>query len=247
MKKLLLLISFAFFLFITGFPQSLSLSWTEGAIPHNGEIIVLHEPPFSETMVAHISVTNNGNDSISIKVRKIEVQILDQTINSFCWGNSCYGPGTYESTDSVKLGPGQTDSTHFSGDYTSNSGALGTSKIWYIFFDKNNPIDSTGVLVNYTIGYSGVNDALLKKVQLSEAYPNPAANFTTFNYDLPEGLNNVTLIIRNILGSKVKEIDLTDRQGKLVVNTSGMKEGIYLYSLAAGQQTLLTRKLIINR
>jgi hypothetical protein len=84
-------------------------------------------------------------------------------------------------------------------------------------------------------------------VDFSEAYPNPASAFTSFNYSFPSGLKDVKLTVRNIIGSKVGEYPINNLQGKLVISTTNLKQGIYIYSLTTDNQTLLTQKFIVNR
>jgi hypothetical protein len=102
-------------------------------------------------------------------------------------------------------------------------------------------------LVNYITGHAGVTDDIKKLIELSEAYPNPAGTYTSFNYSLPSEIRNAAVVIHNIVGSKIREIPITSLQGKLVIETSDMKEGIYIYSLVANNQTILSRKLVVNR
>ncbi|MCX6235688.1 MAG: T9SS type A sorting domain-containing protein [Bacteroidetes bacterium] len=245
MKEILLLIACTGILSLAVSSQSLSLSWEDGDIPDKSEFPILVNPPV-DVINAYIYIKNTTGESIDIKVKKIVQDTMPGTTNTFCWGGSCYPPTTYVSPGSTTIGPGITNTTDFSGDYFCN-GVLGTSKIWYVFFDERDPNDSASVLVNFIAGYAGLTDDLKKKIELSEAFPNPASNSTSFNYSLPSGIKNGSLVVRNLLGSKVKETIITGQQGKFVLNTSDLQKGIYLYSLIVDNQTILTRKLLVNR
>ncbi len=87
--------------------------------------------------------------------------------------------------------------------------------------------------------------SIIDKIFVSEVYPNPTREFVSVDYDIT-GLNNAKVVIFNLLGSKVKEIELSDPVGTLKVNTSDLLEGIYFYSLLINNESLITQKLIIK-
>lgn len=81
---------------------------------------------------------------------------------------------------------------------------------------------------------------------ISNPYPNPAINYTSFNYSFPKNTLHAQFVLRDILGSPVKEIDIGNREGKLLVNTSDIKSGIYFYSFYVDDKLILTKKLIVR-
>jgi hypothetical protein len=90
MKKILLLITIAGILYFTGYTQSFSLSWSGGDILDKSEINILEEPPI-ELVTLYVYVKNNSAETKSVKVKRVEKELLPNCINYFCWG-ACYPP-----------------------------------------------------------------------------------------------------------------------------------------------------------
>ena len=178
-----------------------------------------------------------------VKVKKVERSLIHGTLNYFCWG-LCYGYTTYISPDSVNIRAGATNTTDFSGHYAPHD-SIGFSTIRYVFFDQDHPTDTVCVNVQYDTRPLGIDNTLLKHNNNISAYPNPADNFTSFVYNLAQG-TSASVIIRNILGSVVKEINLNNPEGKITVNTNDLNDGIYFYSLIENGISLSAKKLIVK-
>ena len=225
--------------------QTLTLSNGDGDVPDGSEITLLGSPDIFE-IASHIYITNNSEDTVDVWMTKVETDIIPLTVNTFCWGQSCYGPGTYTSTTPVAIGGGVTDSASFVGYYRPE-GIEGTSAITYIFFTIDEPIDSVRFTVNYISGHAGLVNHLLAETKLSEAYPNPTSHNVFFDYKLPNGINSATLVVHNLLGSKVNEIKIIEPAGKIELNTSELNEGIYFCTLVVKSEVVVSKKLVVNR
>lgn len=243
MKKSLLL-TLACALFTVGaFAQSLSLSWTGGSLS-NGDTVTYYGDTATTLAAEDIDCTNNGATALAVKVRKYPISIVSGSENSFCWG-TCYLPNTLVSSMSVNINPSET-SIEFIGDYKAK-GNIGTSIVMYTFFDMNNPDDSVCLFVKYDCNMgSGVENNDPVTVEFSNAYPNPARDFTTFNYSLPASGQQARLILRDILGNVVSNTEINDHTGSLRLETGSLTDGVYFYSLLLNEQPFLTRKLIIK-
>jgi hypothetical protein len=240
MKKFLLFVYFAGVIAFFGYSQSLSLSDSAGPVANNSTIWKWGSPN-AEEIVAFVFVTNNTGNAIPVKVRKVEVNVLPGTINLFCWG-LCFAPNVYESPDPLVIEGGATNNLDFSGHYTPN-GALGISTMRYVFFNADNPSDTVCVNVNFDTYPQGIGKPSISG-NISNPYPNPAGNVVNFDYDLPQN-SKAALIIRNVLGSVVMESEL-QTAGKLTLNTSGLTDGVYFYSLIVNGNNQATRKLVIK-
>lgn len=84
-----------------------------------------------------------------------------------------------------------------------------------------------------------------KSVDISPAYPNPASTSTTLEYMIPDGANG-KLLLRNLTGNLVREVNLEKSAGKIVINTFDLKEGLYFYSVLLNNRVELTRKLMVR-
>ncbi|HSW54184.1 MAG TPA: NosD domain-containing protein [Ignavibacteriaceae bacterium] len=81
---------------------------------------------------------------------------------------------------------------------------------------------------------------------LYQNYPNPFNPTTTIKYDLPN-TSDVSLIVFDILGRKIKELVNTKQQaGKYEVqfNASNLASGVYIYQLIA-EKYMQSRKMIL--
>jgi hypothetical protein len=59
-------------------------------------------------------------------------------------------------------------------------------------------------------------------------------------------VNDAKLVIYNLLGSVVRDVQINDAIGKLKVNVSDMDDGIYFYSLLVNNETVKTQKLVVK-
>jgi len=250
MKKILLSLLLFLFTFM-GFTQTLSLSWEHGPIDEGGEIGVLGDSLTVFEIVSEVYVTNNNtdeSDSVFVICSKEEVFLVENSVNTFCWGFQCYPPPMYESLDTVWIHAGETNMTSFSGHLNPN-GIQGTSRIKYIFkiVSETGMGETSSVYVNYWSDTEGIGDDIDLSSLFSIAYPNPANTFTSFDYSIPQGIGKASIVVHNLLGAVVKEININDREGKLVVNTSDLIEGMYFYTVVIDNETVVSRKLVIKR
>ena len=83
---------------------------------------------------------------------------------------------------------------------------------------------------------------------LYQNYPNPFNPTTTIKYDLPN-TSEVSLIIYDILGRKVKELVNTKQQAgryEIQFNASNLASGVYIYQLIA-EKFISSKKMILLR
>jgi len=225
---------------IYGYAQSLSLSDSAGPIANNSNVL-RQGHNMDDEILCHVFVRNSTANPIDVVVKKVEINVVPGTMNTFCWG-LCYPPNVFVSPP-FTLNGNTTDSVDFSGHFNPLT-LTGTSVIRYVFYNSANPSDSVCVNVSYDALYVGINNPAPRNM-LSGAYPNPANNAVNFDYSLNSD-NSGSVIIRNLVGSIVKQSMLTGTTGKLSVLTGDLPEGIYFYSLDVDGKSMLTRKLIIR-
>ncbi len=242
MKKILPLLGFIYLLTITAFTQNLSLSTSSGAM-NNGDTLAIYGDSTTITMKSHILVTNNNTVSIPVKVKKIENYIVAGSQNYFCW-SACYSPSIYVSPDSIIINAGATIN-NFDGDYVTNS-TIGVTTITYVFFNNEDPNDTVSVVVEYHVTGVGIKEAKTKEIKFSNPYPNPSDNFTSFDYLLPKTTKYSKIVIRNILGTVVKEVKIFNKKGNIKLSTEELTDGIYFYSIIVDDNIFITKRLIVR-
>jgi len=243
MKKLLFsaLLAFGFMLYVGA--QSFEL-YHEGVLLPQGSVITIDGEPTAAEIIVEVSVKNVSTTAKNVKCRKIEVELIPNTFNYFCWG-LCYGGNVYVSPYFLNIGAGQTND-EFSGHYQP-SGNAGITRMCYSFFDDANPSDSTYFYTDFFASLVGVESVAKNEVSFSDPYPNPASGNVSIKYSLPAGVNAATIKIHNLLGSVVKETTLVDDSGKITFDVSDLNEGIYFSSIAVNGETFQTKRLIVSR
>jgi len=241
MKRFILLVLAITLIIPASFTQSLSLSNASGPLADGATVFVWGD--LTNFMVAYVNVTNNSSSAINVKVVRVENSIIPGSTNYVCW-DLCYDPQT-DTTGTVSIAGGATNTSNFSADYSPN-GNPGTSNITYVFFDTENPNDKVSFNVDFYGSPASINETGMPTVQISKAYPNPASESFAFDYTIPKDSRQVRVVVRDILGSIIHDVDIQAGKGTLRLSTEGMKEGIYFYSVYQGSQILATRKLVIK-
>ena len=91
-----------------------------------------------------------------------------------------------------------------------------------------------------------IGSDLAKGIEFSNPFPNPANNQTGINFQLPTPNSEARIMLRNLLGSIVKEIRVTGTENKYSINTSDLNSGLYFYSVMFENKILFTKKLIVK-
>ncbi len=373
-KRLLLLITgIALSVFVAG-QSSFTLSHPSGGeIIHGATLAYIGELTTS-MLESPVYVTNNTAETKFVLVKKVILQNVENSVNTFCWAEQCYGPDTYVSPNADEIPPGAT-ATDFVGEY-SPVNTEGIATIMYVWFDRDDINDSTYVIVHFntaaekklaitdkmgnfidgntvtltaidestldfmdariinfrygvvdtkvmkmiesgdtipgstneiywdkqyspdvyetdavsldtaevfygfkgmynahdqngtsTIGYKifDANDAensvmvtVVYDIQglgisnpesiaeVSNPYPNPANNMVNFNVNIKKASHDIKIIIRNLLGAKVKETMLNSNSEQVSINTGDLTEGLYVYSLVIDDRAVSTNKLVVR-
>lgn len=242
-RNFLLLFSMILLSAGTLFAQNILIYHHGTAVPNDGDIYVWGD--FNSLIEVHLAVKNNTSSVMDIKVKKIEQSIIAGSMNYFCW-TECYAPFIFLTPDSMRFPAGHTDSVSFTADYMA-LGNAGTSEVSYVFFNNNNPNDSTSVNIHFYGSPTGIINPTLSKAGISNAFPNPARNTISLDYTLPADAASAHILIRDIVGSTLKQTNLNGLNGKAVINIEDLNSGIYFYSLIVNNEVIATRKLIVRR
>lgn len=225
-----------------GYSQSLSLN-IEGIDISNDTLYLIGNTE-DALLESHISVTNETDKEIEVLVKRTDIEIVDGTVNSFCWGVSCYPPNVSVATQVVGIAANGTNNNGFLGDY-SPDGHEGTSVIKYTFFVAANPADSVSMIVYYQVGAAGVRDWTLDPSQI-KLYPNPASDQVTVRF--PTVLTQITeLILIDITGQTVYKQTLYHGAQIHRLSLSQFPQGNYFLLISDQQGASHSKKLIINR
>lgn len=158
MKNNLLLTLISIFLAAhMGTAQSIELSTDNDGTLNNEQAVTFEGSPDESTVYAYVFAKNVSDEPVDVMVRREEVDLVDGTSNSLCWG-SCFAETVDTSLWSITIEPGET-SDQFYGDFKPK-GNTGTSVIKYYFYDERNPDDEVSVEVHYEITESNNGSTL---------------------------------------------------------------------------------------
>jgi hypothetical protein len=92
---------------------------------------------------------------------------------------------------------------------------------------------------------TGTELANVKYAFLGEAYPNPAAESFTIDYELPENSINAIVSLYDVSGKTIKQIELNGSTGRQQLNLSvgDLSSGMYFYSLEIDGHRQTTKRI----
>ncbi len=83
-------------------------------------------------------------------------------------------------------------------------------------------------------------------ISLPDAYPNPAIGFITIPVSLPEGVSHSELIITDIHGKIVKQLEYNSDADQMLIHTAQFPRGTYLYYFKTKGVRSKASKFIVN-
>jgi hypothetical protein len=84
------------------------------------------------------------------------------------------------------------------------------------------------------------------KIEISEAYPNPATHYIQFDYRLTDRMSEGKVTVYNLLGSMVGEHRLNKYDNRIQIPVDNLKAGIYFYTISINNKSLITKKFIVK-
>jgi hypothetical protein len=93
----------------------------------------------------------------------------------------------------------------------------------------------------------GSQDALINDLDFSmeQNIPNPFTNQATINYTLPSN-TKASISVFDMSGKFIREYKLSGQKGELVINSSDIGRGMFIYSLTSGNKIIVTKKMIVK-
>ena len=238
MKKIVAFILFS--AVIAVYAQSFQISYRGEQVGESLDFIA--ESPDDDNELVLV-LTNNSQEVDTIYLVKHVLAEVEGSYNTFCIGE-CSEPDVTASTEPLILLPGESSDGRSFHLLYNPSGMAGTTTVKYVFTSGS---FKDSVTVNYIYDPTGIEEVVVRVNSLT-AYPNPATTSVTVAYDL-SGLStgsDASLVITNLVGSKVAERPIAGTSGKVSMDVSGLDAGIYFYSIESGSRIISTKKLIVK-
>ncbi len=196
-------------------------------------------------MLGRADIKNITNDTLYVKLKRYNVDVVQGSQSAFCW-DLCYTPFTGESVNALMMEPNVVKN-NFYADFFPDGNA-GLSKIKYCFFDQSNMADSACIMVYFYASPTGVETMIYTDVNsVSQAFPNPASATAKLNYTLRNNAGKARLEFYNMLGAKVKTLELQEKMASMEIQLSNLESGVYFYSLVVDEKTVDTKKLVVAK
>ena len=218
----------------------------EGEAVEPGTINIVSDINDSYEIQFDLDIINTTDADINVVAQMENLTGIGMTY--LCWG-TCFMPGVFEATHSVAAGSEGIFNGHVM-FMDANSGEVlpvGTEvKMVYTFFDERNPEQTYTFNVNFKYQPESIVDYNSADI-FSNAYPNPANNTVSFDYNMPYDVNSASVAIYNMMGQEVVRQNLNLGGSRADINVSDLNEGVYFYSLIVNNQTVKTNKFVVSR
>jgi len=240
MKRILLLISVAL-MAVGASAQSFEFSHNDELFEEDTIRVINVEGEYT----AHLKVKNISSTAKNIEAKVYVVSLVEGSRMSFCHGQCIpmQSEGLYTSSGLVvyNVAPEATTGLGEAHDTYIHEGNIGTTIARITYFDKENVNDSISVVVKYTYDPTGIEN---NPISVNKLYPNPANNVLNLEYTISDG--EATAEIYNVIGKKVRSIELNASESQKTIETSAFPNGIYYIRYFANGKAQATDKFIIN-
>jgi hypothetical protein len=240
MNKILLILLTAFLLPNLANSQSLKLL-KEDKTPIENDTLNAFGTLSDEELKVHVYVENLASVDKDVWVKLYVKQLVDGAVMQYCW-NSCFDIATNQSTAFLTI-PANEIKKDFYCSYIPKN-LSGITEIMYTFFVNKDETDSASVTIKYevvdgTTGIENLND-LKKNIK---CYPNPATSKVYFDFET-ENSYPKTIKIFDIVGNKIKQIELNDLSSTKEVDIQDLKSGMYLWTFEINGVPIKSDRLI---
>ncbi len=194
-------------------------------------------------------VINTSSQNLEIRCSRQALEEVSGSDGNFCWGFICtaWSTGNLNTSEVVYLAPGESTNT-FHAKYRHH-GNEGQSSFNYCFWNVNPDVlvDQVCYQVNFIVndGTVSTSDELKIEGRL-DLSPNPLVKMGSITYGFNQMPSNGKLIIYSSIGSLVREIKLSNREGIVFLNADDFDAGIYFCALENAGSTVKTQRLVIQ-
>lgn len=85
------------------------------------------------------------------------------------------------------------------------------------------------------------------KFSLAQNTPNPFSSSTTIRYSMPDGLRNGVIAVFDLTGKMMMQFNGLSGKSQVTINGNALQAGMYIYTLLADGQEVISKKMILTR
>jgi hypothetical protein len=131
--------------------------------------------------------------------------------------------------------------------YAFNVGSAGTKLVAYSYNYAATPFTVQTYVYNLPGQLtSASNGKPINEENLLQAFPNPAGEFITIFYELPNGISNAELVIHDMNGQALRSFKVHSQSESIYIPTASFPKGFYLYAINSGNRLLKSGKFIVQ-
>ena len=214
-----------------------TLTDSDGNTITNGETVTAYYDVSDPNVEAEFVVTVASQNSNDFRFQILSTDQGENASNYVCTNfGLCYPP---TATDiQIELLDDQTRELQL--HFIPNGDTVDATVVYRI-----TEVGNTSNTVLFKVLYKGVItgvEELNSNIKI-EAYPNPANQFCTIAYDVKEDLE---IYLYNIIGERVGSYHINTGTGSINIDTSSLKNGIYIYQAVCKSKIITNNYLIVN-
>lgn len=84
------------------------------------------------------------------------------------------------------------------------------------------------------------------KAFMEQNIPNPFTDQTTIRYQLPENSTSAEIMVMDLNGTLIKSYAINKNQSEIIVKSSEIGKGLFIYSLVQNGHEIVTKKMIVK-
>lgn len=217
---------------------------TTGNIVENGaNFYVYGEGNAWGELLLELLVT--ANEDVNLIAERIELQVVEGTYNMICL-DQCYAP-SMSVTPAVPFAAGDTKdfSMHYQYENSFDDVVGQEQFIQYNLYEEGSH-EMFVITVTFKYSANGISDNSIVE-EFSNAYPTPAKDVVSFDYNFSSSANDAYVAIYSMTGQEVMRSAINDLQGKVSFNVSDLADGVYFYSLVVNGETVKSSKLVVRK
>ena len=88
---------------------------------------------------------------------------------------------------------------------------------------------------------------ITKAAFMSDALPNPANVSTIIKYTVPESIQKASIVVYDGTGKKILQFNNLKGSSQIVINSSELAAGTYVYSMVVGGKPILSNKFLVGK
>ena len=87
----------------------------------------------------------------------------------------------------------------------------------------------------------------INQFALAQNIPNPFSSSTTIRYSLPDGVRNAVIGVFDLTGKMLLQFNGLSGKSQVVINGNSLTAGMYIYTLLADGQEVISKRMILTK